>query len=57
MSQNELACVGKFVIALIAYFLVTGLVGALLSEDSPENIPAGGWVVGGIMFAVLAMYV
>ena len=58
MSQTELACVGKFVIALLGYFLVTGLIGALLTGDSdPENIPAGAWAVGGIAFALLTMYV
>lgn len=55
MSQNELACVGKFVIALLGYFLGTGLVGALLcAGNGPEYIPAGAWVVGGIAFALLA---
>ena len=58
MSQTELACVGKFAIALLGYFLGTGLIGALLSGDSsPENIPAVAWAVGGIAFALLAMYV
>ena len=58
MGQTELACVGKFVIALLGYFLGTGLFGAILSADSsPENIPAGAWVVGGIVFALLATYI
>ena len=58
MSQTELACVGKFVIALLGYFLGTGLIGALLSADSgPENIPAGAWVAGGIAFAILTLFV
>ena len=58
MSQNELACVGKFVIVLLGYFLGTGSIGALLTGDSsPENIPAVAWAVGGIAFAVLATYV
>ena len=58
MSQNELACVGKFAIALIGYFIGTVLVGALLSGDSdPETIPPVAWVVGGIAFALLAMCV
>ena len=55
MSQNELACVGKFTIALLGYFMGTGLVGALLSGDSdPETFPAVAWVVGGIVFAIFA---
>lgn len=55
MSQNELACVGKFTIALLGYFMGTGLIGALLSGDSgPENIPPVALVVGGIVFAILA---
>ena len=55
MSQNELACVGKFTIALLGYFIGTGLIGALLSGDSgPETIPPVAWVVGGIAFALLA---
>ena len=55
MSQNELACVGKFNIALLGYFMGTGLIGAILSGDSgPETIPQAAWVVGGIAFALLA---
>lgn len=57
MSQNELACIGKFTIALLGYFIGTVLVGALLilSVDSdPETIPPVAWVVGGIAFALLA---
>lgn len=55
MSQNELVCIGKFTITLFGYFILTGLVGALLSGDSgPETIPPVAWVVGGIAFALLA---
>jgi hypothetical protein len=55
MSQSELVCTGKFTIALLGYFIGTGLVGALLSGDSgPETISPVAWVVGGIVFAVLA---
>ena len=55
MSQNELACIGKFAIALLGYFIGTGFVGALYSaEIGPENIPTVAWVVGGIAFALLA---
>ena len=54
MSQNELVCVGKFVIALLGYFLWTGLIGVLLSWGDSDYIPAGAWVVGGIAFALLA---
>ena len=55
MSQNELVNIGKFTIALLGYFIGTGLVGALLSGDSgPETIPPVAWVVGGIVFALLA---
>ena len=54
MSQNELACVGKFVIALLGYFLGTGLIGVLLSGGDSDYIPAGAWVVGSIAFALLA---
>lgn len=58
MSQNELACVGKFTTALLGYFMGTGLIGAILSGDSsPETIPPVAWVVGGIAFALLATYV
>lgn len=54
MNQNELACVGKFAIALFGYFIGTRLVGALISGDSgPETIPPVAWVVGGIAFALL----
>ena len=55
MSQNELVCVGKFTIALLGYFMGTGLIGAIFSEPSgPETIPPVAWVVGGIAFALLA---
>lgn len=55
MSQNELACIGKFIIALLGYFIGTGLIGALLSADGdPETILAIVWAVGGVVFALLA---
>ena len=44
MSQNELACVGKVVIAAFGYFISTGLIGAAMA-----------WIVGGIAFTLLAM--
>lgn len=58
MSQNELANIGKFTIALIGYFIGTGLIGAILSTgNGSDDIPVMAWVVGGIAFAVLAMCV
>ena len=55
MSQNELACVGKFIIALLGYFIGTGLIGALLNADGdPETMLAIVWAVGGVAFALLA---
>ena len=55
MSQNELANMGKFTIALLGYFIGTGLIGATLSAGSgSDDIPAMAWVVGGIAFALLA---
>lgn len=62
MSQNELACVGKAVIAAFGYFISTGLIGAFLSmlidpESIPENFSAMAWIIGGIAFVLLAMCV
>lgn len=62
MSQNELACVGKVVIAAFGYFISTGLIGAFVSlmvdpESIPENFSAMAWIVGGIAFTLLAMCV
>ena len=62
MSQNELACVGKAVIAIFGYFISTGLIGAFLSmlidpESIPENFSAMAWIIGGIAFVLLAMCV
>lgn len=55
MSQNELACIGKFIIALLGFFIGTGLIGALLSaDDDPETFLVIVWAVGGVVFALLA---
>lgn len=55
MSQNELACIGKFIIALLGYFIGTGLISVLLSADGDlEIILAIVWAVGGVVFALLA---
>lgn len=55
MSQNELANIGKFTIALFGYFIGIGLISAILSADGdPETILAIVWGVGGVVFALLA---
>lgn len=55
MSQNELACIGKFIIALLGYFIGTGLISVLLSADGDlEIILAIVWAVDGVVFALLA---
>jgi len=56
MSQVELANVGKFVLALFGYFIGTGVLGIIITGVDSDYIPIVGWVIGGIMFAILVLF-
>ena len=56
MSQAELANVGKFILALFGYFIGTGVLGITISGEDSDAFPVVGWVIGGIMFAVLVLF-
>lgn len=57
MSQAELANVGKFVLALFGYFIGTGVLGITISGDDSDAFPVVGWVIGGLVFATLTLFV
>lgn len=57
MSQAELANVGKFVLALFGYFIGTGVLGIIIAGNDLDDIPVVGWVIGGLMFATLILFV
>ena len=57
MSQAELANVGKFILALFGYFIGTGVLGMIITEGDSDNVPIVGWVIGGLAFATLALFV
>jgi len=57
MSQADLAYVGKFFLAFCGYFIGTGLIGMVITGDSgSENLATISWLLGGIAFAVLALF-
>ena len=51
MSQAELADIGKFVLALFIYL------GIIIAGYDSDAIPTVGWVIGGLMFATLILFV
>lgn len=57
MSQADLANMGKFVLAFCGYFIGTGLFGMIIAKDDPDDIITAGWVIGGLAFAVLVLFV
>lgn len=57
MSQAELADIGKFVLALFVYFFGTGMLGIIIAGYDSDAIPTVGWVIGGLMFATLILFV
>ena len=57
MSQAELANVGKFILALFGYFIVTGVLGIIIAGHDTDAIELVGWVIGGLMFATLILFV
>lgn len=57
MSQAELANVGKFVLALFGYFIGTGVLGIIIAGVDSDDIPTVGWVIGGLVFATLILFV
>ena len=57
MSQAELANVGKFVLALFGYFIGTGVFGIIIAGNDSDAIPVVGWVIGGLAFATLMLFV
>ena len=56
MSQAELANVGKFILALFGYFIGTGVLGITISGEDSDAFPVVGWVIGGLMFAILILF-
>lgn len=57
MSQAELANVGKFILALFGYFIGTGVLSGIITEGDSDAIPIAGWIMGGLMFALLVLFV
>lgn len=57
MSQAELANVGKFVFALFGYFIGTGVLGTIIAGNDLDAIELVGWVIGGLAFATLILFV
>ena len=57
MSQADLADVGKFVLGFCGYFIGTGLIGMIISQGDSDTIPTAGWIIGGIAFATLILFV
>lgn len=57
MSQAELANVGKFVLALFGYFIGTGVLGIIIAGNDSDAIDLVGWVMGGLAFATLVLFV
>ena len=57
MSQAELANVGKFVLALFAYFIGTGVFGIIIAGIDSDDVPTVGWIIGGLAFATLILFV
>ena len=56
MSQADLANVGKFVIAIIGYFIGTGVMGFIISQGDEDVFPIGAWIIGGFAFGILAIF-
>lgn len=57
MSQAELANIGKFVLACFGYFIGTGVLGMIITECDSDTVPIVGWVIGGLAFATLVLFV
>lgn len=57
MSQAELANVGKFVLALFGYFIGTGVLGIIIAGNDSDAISTVGWFIGGLVFAILVLFV
>jgi len=57
MSQADLAYVGKFFLGFCGYFIGTGLIGMIISQGDLDTIPTAAWTIGGLAFAVLALFV
>ncbi len=57
MSQAELANVGKFVLALFGYFIGTGVFGIIIAGNDMDAVELIGWVIGGLAFATLMLFV
>lgn len=57
MSQAELANVGKFVLALFGYFIGTGVLGIIIAGYDSDAIGLAGWIIGGLVFATLILFV
>ena len=57
MSQAELANVGKFILALFGYFIGTGVLGIIIAGIDSDDISVVGWIMGGLAFATLILFV
>ena len=59
MSQADFVIIGKFVIGTIGYFIGTGVMGFVISlgQGDEDIFPIGAWVIGGLAFGALAIFV
>ena len=55
-NVNLLMIIGTACTSLVAYGIVTLLLGALLSGGDDYMLPMAAWIVGGIMYAVTVAY-
>lgn len=56
MTMQELAYVGVFAIAFIAYLLGTAVLGLLITSPNCKNFTFSAWVMGAIVYAVTVIY-
>lgn len=52
MTIQELANVGVFAIAFIAYLLVTAVFGLLITSPDCGHFTISAWVIGAVVYAV-----
>ena len=56
MTMQELAHVGVFVIAFIAYLLGTAVFGLFVTSPDCEQFTIPAWVTGAVVYALTVTY-
>ena len=56
LSQSDLVYFVKFVLAFCG-FIGTGLFGMIITGGDSDDIPSAGWLIGGLAFATLILFV